>query len=71
MKRMTLRRSSATAGQRALKLSRETIRTLRVDELARAVSGCDTTSDTTDRPTTSVHTNSGSLVGCAVTKLCA
>ncbi|HEY6177758.1 MAG TPA: hypothetical protein VIX73_25055 [Kofleriaceae bacterium] len=52
-----------------LKLSHETIGTLRVDELARAVSGCDTTSDTTDKTTTSVRTNSGSAVDCA-TKLC-
>jgi hypothetical protein len=68
MKKTLLRRSSAAAG-RMLKLSHETIRTLRVDELARAVSGCDTTSDTTDKTTTSVRTNSGSAVDCA-TKLC-
>ncbi len=43
--------SSASTRQRRLELSREIVRTLGADDLARAVggSGCDTTSWTTDQ----------------------
>jgi hypothetical protein len=45
--------NSELAGRRALRLGRETIRTLRADDLAAAVGGssCDTTSNPTDTTT--------------------
>ena len=71
MKKMAIRNShSPAARHRALKLSHETIRTLRAADLAVAVSGCDTTSYTTDQTTTSQHTDSASAVQCASTKNC-
>ena len=58
MKKIIRRHShSPAAGHRALNLSRETIRTLRAADLTRAVSGCDTTSYTTDNTVNCPHTN--------------
>ena len=70
MKKIAIRRSSHSPAARhgALRLSHETIRTLRVADLARAVSGCDTTSYTTD--STSQHTNGTTAVQCAGSKTC-
>jgi hypothetical protein len=70
MKKTIRRHSLSTAaGHRALSLSHETIRTLRAADLTRAVSGCDTTSYTTDG-TTSQHTQGASAINCASTKNC-
>lgn len=58
MRKTAILRSSQSPAARhgSLRLSHETIRTLRAADLARAVSGCDTTSYTTD---STVHTDSG------------
>lgn len=73
MKRTAIRRSSHAPAARhgALKLSRETIRTLRAADLVRAVSGCDTTSYTTDNTINCPHTNGATAVECAASKACA
>jgi hypothetical protein len=65
MKKTPIRRNSHSpaAPHGALRLSHETIRTLRAADLVRAVSGCDTTSYTTDQ-----HTNGASAVQCATSK---
>ncbi len=56
MKKMT--RSSIThperVERRVLRLTQETVRLLRPEALAQAVSGCDTTSWTTDQPLSGV-----------------
>lgn len=72
MKKIALRRSSHSPAARhgAPRLSHETIRTLRVADLARAVSGCDTTSYTTDNTVNCPHTNGATAVQCAGSKTC-
>lgn len=61
MKRQARRRSFhvESTEKRVLRLSQETIRTLRSDLLANVVAGCNTTSWTTE------HTDSGSAQECA------
>lgn len=51
MKKTTRQRkmNPEPARQRRLELPRETVRTLDRDQLSRAVGGCDSTSDPTDR----------------------
>lgn len=49
MKKMTMQHETPPT-KRALRLSKEAIRTLGSDELSQAVSGCDTTSWTTEKP---------------------
>lgn len=70
MKKTIRRNALSPAAHRALSLSHETIRTLRAADLTRAVSGCDTTSYTTDQTTTSQHTDGASAVQCASSKNC-
>ena len=66
-----LMKKTATTRKSVLQLSHETIRTLRGGDLSRVISGCDTTSFTTEGTTTmttSQHTEGATARNCGPVK---
>jgi hypothetical protein len=63
-------KKTATTRKSVLQLSHETIRTLRGGDLSRVISGCDTTSFTTEGTTTqpTQHTHGATARNCRPTK---